>query len=596
LIQTIDPRRGDIEDDASSPKGRSLLALAGTLLAEVSITKLVLAWMSLVIVPALMLGIAPIVASIWIAEVFDSVTSYLVGVWSIIVLVALAAVGWFGGRGVFRLAEKSFWSLNSLIVQPAYTICREALRHVVGKRLLGEKANLQHPLVYKTTALLSGLVICGLALCALVLAWPSAQLIAEPAILRSPTRLAGVALANSIALICAYVAAAALGWGVADATMDEPRDRETFDPLPPGGRSWRIAHLSDVHTVGERYGFRIESGRLGPRGNDRLKRLLDQLDALHAKAPLHAIMMTGDMTDAGRSAEWAEFFDAIASHPRLNDLLLMIPGNHDLNIVDRANPARLDLPLSPSKRLRELRALSAIAAVQGARVRIVDQARGQLGDTLEATLAPHRAAIAKFADSGKPALARDLSELWTGIFPMVLPPDRDDGLGIILLNSNADTHFSFTNALGMIPLNQAQRMDIAVAQYPDACWVIALHHHVVEYPRAAKALSVRIGTALVNGNWFVRHLGSLAGRAILLHGHRHIDWIGQCAGLTIISAPSPVMNATDDATTCFYIHTFARAADGRLSMLAPERVAIAGEPASKPEAIGSSAAIETARV
>jgi hypothetical protein len=178
---------------------------------------------------------------------------------------------------------------------------------------------------------------------------------------------------------------------------------------------------------------------------------------------------------------------------------------------------------------------------------------------------------------------------------MVRPPDRDDGLGIILLNSNADTHFSFTNALGMIPLNQAQRMDIAVAQYPDACWVIALHHHVVEYPRAAKALSVRIGTALVNGNWFVRHLGSLAGRAILLHGHRHIDWIGQCAGLTIISAPSPVMNATDDATTCFYVHTFARAADGRLSMLAPERVAIAGEPTSKPEAIGSSAAIETAR-
>ncbi len=25
---------------------------------------------------------------------------------------------------------------------------------------------------------------------------------------------------------------------------------------------------------------------------------------------------------------------------------------------------------------------------------------------------------------------------------MVLPPDRSDGLGIILLNSNADTHFA----------------------------------------------------------------------------------------------------------------------------------------------------------
>ncbi|MBQ8105791.1 MAG: FAD-dependent oxidoreductase, partial [Afipia sp.] len=34
------------------------------------------------------------------------------------------------------------------------------------------------------------------------------------------------------------------------------------------------------------------------------------------------------------------------------------------------------------------------------------------------------------------------------VFPLALPPDREDGLGVILLNSNADTHFSFTNALG----------------------------------------------------------------------------------------------------------------------------------------------------
>jgi hypothetical protein len=41
----------------------------------------------------------------------------------------------------------------------------------------------------------------------------------------------------------------------------------------------------------------------------------------------------------------------------------------------------------------------------------------------------------------------------------------------------------------------------------------------------------------------------------------HIDWSGECAGLHIVSAPSPVMEATDDHSTCFYIHTFA-AADG----------------------------------
>ena len=40
----IDPRRGDVEDDASSTKRRSLLSLAGSLLSEVSLPKLALAW------------------------------------------------------------------------------------------------------------------------------------------------------------------------------------------------------------------------------------------------------------------------------------------------------------------------------------------------------------------------------------------------------------------------------------------------------------------------------------------------------------------------------------------------------------------------
>jgi hypothetical protein len=107
--------------------------------------------------------------------------------------------------------------------------------------------------------------------------------------------------------------------------------------------------------------------------------------------------------------------------------------------------------------------------------------------------------------------------------------------------------------------------------------VIALHHHVVEYPWGAKALSERIGTALINGSWFVRGLKSLAGRAVLMHGHRHIDWLGECAGLTIVSAPSPVMNATDEVATYFYVHSLAIGADGQLRLLQPQRVTVAGE-------------------
>ena len=66
-------------------------------------------------------------------------------------------------------------------------------------------------------------------------------------------------------LVSAYLAVASLVWGFADASMQQPLDLAAFDAaLPEGARRWRVAHLSDVHVVGERYGFRIESGRGRP--------------------------------------------------------------------------------------------------------------------------------------------------------------------------------------------------------------------------------------------------------------------------------------------------------------------------------------------
>ncbi len=127
----------------------------------------------------------------------------------------------------------------------------------------------------------------------------------------SPRDLIVVALANSVVLVAAYLAIAALVWAFADATMPQLRDFGEFPAPSEPGRSWRIAHLSDIHVVGERYGFRIESGRAGPRGNERLHRLFALLDSIHANDPLDIILITGDMTDAGRSAEWSEFLDAL---------------------------------------------------------------------------------------------------------------------------------------------------------------------------------------------------------------------------------------------------------------------------------------------
>ncbi len=579
-MRSLDPRHGDVEDDGSSTKRRSLLSLAGSLLVEVSLPKLAIAWLMLIVLPALILGLAPLVVSAWVHQVSSTITSPLNRIWPFLILLALVAIGWFGGRTLFRLAESGFWSMNSLIVEPGYVTCREVLRHLVEALFSSRTTSAQFARLRAASAAAAGFVVSGLSVLVLILAWPRSRWVVDISIFNFPYRLVWIALANSIVLGAAYLAVAALVWAIEDTAMAQPHDLDGFGVCPDEGRIWRIAHLSDIHVVGERYGFRIESGRSGPRGNQRLREAMAQLDMLCTSEPLDAVLITGDMTDAGRSAEWAEFLDLLNSYPRLAERVLVIPGNHDLNIVDRANPARLDTPSSPKKRLRKVRTLSTMGALQGRRVHIVDLEKRCIGKTLAEAIEPYLADMEGFADAARPRIFNALTELWARIFPMVLPPDRSDGLGIILLNSNADTHFSFTNALGVIPMEQFRGIEIAVAQYPQASWIIALHHHIVEYPRATKALSDRIGTALINGNWFVRQLRPLADRAIVMHGHRHVDWIGECGGLVIVSAPSPVMEATDDLGTYFYIQTLAKLADGRLKLLAPQRITLNGQPSA----------------
>jgi Calcineurin-like phosphoesterase len=570
----FDPRQGDAEDDVSSPKRRSLLAIGGSLLAEISLPKLVFAWTCSILLPAVLLGSAPLIATAWLTKVSRTVAE-LTEIGTVLIFLVVIALGWIGWRPLWRTAEVNFWSLNALAVQPGYAFCREALRHLT-ERMCGEDSTLISRARLRTISSAGAaiiLCICGVLMA--IVAWPASRWVGTVSDLLFLHSLILPTLANAIVLVSAYLALASLIWGFADSSMEQPTDLAGFDAVP-GGPTWRIAHLSDIHLVGEHYGFRIESGRSGPRGNDRIAKIMARIEAIHVVRPLHLVLVSGDVTDAGRATEWAEFLDLMVQYPALAERMIILPGNHDLNIVDRLNPARLDLPFSPGKRLRQMRALSAIAAVQGDRVRVVDLGSDKLKRTLAEALEPHRQRIAAFADSGSLRLSVGLGRFWDDQFPMILPPATDDGLGVAILNSNAETHFSFTNALGMVSVEQAHRLVAALEQFPKARWIVALHHHLMEYPMSVSAFSERVGTALINGSWFVRRLKSFAARAIVMHGHRHIDWIGACGKLKIISAPSPVMGAKNDVSTHFHIHTLASGPDGQLCLLPSERVEIAG--------------------
>jgi len=473
---------------------------------------------------------------------------------------------------VLRAAEQSFWSLNALAVQPIYALFREGLRHIIGK-LAPDPRPRRHERLYAIAAIGGGILVSALSFLFVTLAWPASRWVGEAGDILTPLQLIIPALANAVVLVGSYVTGAALVWALADGALGRPADLIAFSDMPSEGRLWRVAHLSDLHAVGERYGFRIESGRTGPQGNERIRHVFNRLAAYHAEHPLDLILITGDMTDAGRSAEWAEFMDAVADHPALAERLLILPGNHDVNVVDRANPARLELPTSPGKRLRQLRTLSAIEALHGDRVFCFNSKTGRLGPTLSERLAPYRSDIEAFADQGGIRRSLRLSQIWDDAFPMILPPKTDDGIGVALLNSNAESHFSFTNALGIISALEAQDLLAAIERYPRAGWIVALHHHLVEYPTPAQAFSERIGTALINGSWFVRQLRPFADRLVVLHGHRHTEWIGTCGGIRIVSAGSPVMNEAENGHVSFLVHTFA-VSGGELKLAAPERLEV----------------------
>jgi hypothetical protein len=570
-----DPRLGDFEDDASSTQQKSLVSLAGGLLAEISLPKLIFAWVLSIALPGLLLGLAPLIATAWAATLTHEVVSYT-GIGAALILIVIAVVGWFGWRPLLRMVETNFWSLNALAVQPGYAFFREAIRHLA-EGLIGRRSDEgARGRLRAFSAAGAGIVLCLFAILVISLVWPHTRWAGKPVDLIALRPLIVPALTNAVTIVSAYLAISSLVWGIADASMDQPLDLQKFDAIPEGARRWRVAHLSDVHVVGGRYGFRIESGRAGPRGNDRFELAMAKLAALDATEPVDLILITGDMTDAGLSTEWAEFADVLARYPQFQKRILMLPGNHDVNIVDRANPARLDLPFSTTKRLRQLRTLAALANLQGERVLVAESDSGESTRTLDAALAAHKSDIEQFSDRGGFRLSLEVARLWDELFPMLVPPDRHGGLGIAILNSNAETHFSFTNALGFIPADQARRLRRMIQSHPGSMWIIALHHHLIEYPMPVKAFSERIGTALVNGSWFLRALAPIAARSVALHGHRHIDWIGACGALKIVSAPSAVMGKKAGPTH-FYIHTLADSGDGRLLLGTPQRIDLSSE-------------------
>jgi len=166
-----------------------------------------------------------------------------------------------------------------------------------------------------------------------------------------------------------------------------------------------------------------------------------------------------------------------------------------------------------------------------------------------------------------------MTRTWDAIFPMV-EPAGDDNYGLILLNSNARSHFSLTNAIGVVDRPQLAVLRSILRNYPSQAWLILLHHQIVEYPLTSISLRDRIGLALINAADVLAALAPHARRILVLHGHRHRNWIGACGGIVICSAPSVVLGSYGGEMYrgSFHIHELGFDAGRGIQLMATERV------------------------
>ena len=117
---------------------------------------------------------------------------------------------------------------------------------------------------------------------------------------------------------------------------------------------------------------------------------------------------------------------------------------------------------------------------------------------------------------------------------------------------------------------------MVLQNHPHHAWIILLHHHVVEHPGDTIRLHERIGLALVNASDVLDALAPHASRILVLHGHRHRDWIGAYGDVMLCSAPSVALgaDAADKYRGSFHVHELAFGAGGGVQLTRTERIKV----------------------
>ncbi|AHB50278.1 hypothetical protein W911_12965 [Hyphomicrobium nitrativorans NL23] len=574
-----DLRKGDADDDRMSPGGRGMRAIVMSALFEFNVVQAALAFVALVLLPAFLVGLVPSLLQTYGTLVMTSVRQlWSEPLWAGLVIAALALVAYKWGRMRYASAARSLWKLHYTLVFPIFVLVREAVK-IAGERWLGPHATLADLMARRRLGtIVSGGLFAGLSLAIATTLILTTGIVSVSLATASPRMIVRAAVIDGLMVLAFSTVVASLYWTWRELSVPPPELAKDKAHVPESQGVLRVAHLSDLHLVGSRHDFRMEPGTRGPQGNARWQATAAHLAEMDRTAPFDVILITGDVTDTGARAEWVEFLEQIDANAALRERVLILPGNHDVNICDRWNAGRLEMPWSAGLALRKLRFIVAADQVQGERVRLVCSRTGELKQTLREALRDgerlHRLQ----------ALARDgnvrgrwlVSQLWRDLFPMVVPPGTGGRPGVILLNSCTDSHMALTNGIGAIEPRQLQALERLLERHGEARWLLALHHQVIEYAAFGIPLKERFGLSLINAPDLLASIGARARQAVVLHGHRHRNWVGMCGALQLCSVPSSTLGAHDTkyGPGLFHLHEMAWGETGRIWVTATETVVV----------------------
>jgi 3',5'-cyclic AMP phosphodiesterase CpdA len=327
-----------------------------------------------------------------------------------------------------------------------------------------------------------------------------------------------------------------------------------------------VAHLADLHLTVTRT---LVGGLTRITVHERAK---EALSWAHEQSDM--ILLTGDITDRGESAEWDEFLDVIESIGcRLDSgKVFLVPGNHDLSLVTQLVLGGAELMIACEKQ-----AFNYVTKVllngprnwmmmnNGAFISV----RDHLESVIEylscyeknppyTTFTPVGASLPALDLAFPPALVEATTnfgrEPWPTrdsmlcgdfirlAYPMLLR--RDDEFAIVGLNS-CDYHPGsiLNSGFGRLGSTQTKRFAELSRTLKARSLFILLHHHLsipqptLDVLRSQKGRVYLRSLSLLDGYRFAGLLRKMAG-SVVFHGHKHMGYRALLGDVTLISGPS----------------------------------------------------------